>query len=916
MKRIITIAALLTLGSVASSHANLFVRELWDNVTNGTPQSTEASTAAYPLAGQGNGTTTYGLLGIWNLNPADPALTNNVLQVSASDDARNDYTALYGYLPVEWTVPATMLLNAPNTNGWDSGTWATRLMATGSWIHLSSNSTNYFSFRWVKRSFYYPVSGTNGYGADDAGLGVGFASGSASSSAFIGIGITRSVKQYTYAGTGYTNLAGTADIGDTPYITAGTLGQAGYPGHPGDSGGPYYVQAYAGDGSGAGVMNQCEGYTGNSYPISTNGDTYMWGGCMVGRIVTTTGGNTEIDVKNYSGQDPVANVIDQTPNPATGWDAVYHYNNTVNLDYLLVWMYGNNYANPCYIDSIRVANTWSEILGQEAETPLLTPPPSNPTNTYFQGTALTFNDSAAIDPATNGWYEWLYNSNATLGVSAVGIGSNAFSLPGPVVANSGYYSVAFSNGWETGSSLLVTSPPVHINIVAPSAPVIMGQPQPAGRYSAPGAASDTMTVNVQGTPPFSYYWSQITAGGATNLVQAVGPTNGVTNIYTFAAPISPSAAGNYFALVSNYLGTATSALANFSVIVPTPGSFAAQVVSNAPWAYWRLDENYGTTNLHDYYGGHDGAILDTTNTVTIGTNAPIIGGVYQNQSAAPYAGFPANHVGLYIPLDFPFALARVNMPGVGNFGPGMTWMCWLYAPNPNSNPTAESGCIMWNRDYSGTTLGASGYGNAFGIDFYQYVAGGVTNNNELGYRWGGGTENPNAPYYGYDWPSGLYAPTNSWYFVAMVWGAANSATMYMGTNTGPLTVASTKLPAMFDPTYPGTSYSNSYSILLGRNGYPWTEVQGSAQDQANIYISDAAVFTNALSSNAIYQIYLAAMNELITMTNSAGNLVLSWPQGTLLSSTNVQGPYAPVAGASSPYTVSKSVPRQFYRVQK
>ena len=150
-------------------------------------------------------------------------------------------------------------------------------LASSAWIHLNSNSTNYFTFRWVKR-FDYPVSGTNGYGADDAGLGVGFASGSASSSAFIGIGITRSVKQYTYAGTGYTNLAGTADIGDTPYITAGTLGQAGYPGHPGDSGGPYYVQAYAGDGSGAGVMNQCEGYTGNSYPI-----IHQWRHLYVGR---------------------------------------------------------------------------------------------------------------------------------------------------------------------------------------------------------------------------------------------------------------------------------------------------------------------------------------------------------------------------------------------------------------------------------------------------------------------------------------------------------------------------------------------------------------------------------------------------------------------------------------------------------
>jgi hypothetical protein len=911
MKRIIAIA-LLTVATVVPSRATLFVRELWDNVTNGTSIGTQL----YPLQGQANGTTTYGLLGVWNLNPADPALTNNVLQVNSGLDIMSWQYAIYSDLPNSWTAPASLALAQPNTNGWDSGTWATRLMASGSWIHLNSNSTNYFAFHWIKRGEWYSVGGTNGYGEDDAGLGVGFASGNASSSAFVGIGITRSVAMYTYTGTGYTNLAGTADLGDTPYITAGTLGQTGYPGHPSDSGGPFYAQAYAGDGSGSGVINQCEGYTGTpgggGYPIMTNGNTYMEAGIMVGRIITSVGGNTEIDVKNYSGQDTVANAIDTTNVPVTGWDAVYHYSNTLNLNYLLVWMYGNNHGNPCEIDAIRVANTWSEALGEEAETPIINPAgPTNPTNNYFQGTAMTLNETAAIDSGT-GWYEWLYNSNATLGV--VGVESNSLSMPSPVVANSGYYNVVFSNGWESGSPLLVTSPPVHLIIVQPSAPSFVNQPQPGGRYSTAGAASFTFTASIQGTPPFSYYWYLIGSGGATNLVQTVGPTNGVTNTYTLTAPISPSAAGNYFVIASNYLGTATSALANFSVIVPTPGSYAAQVVSDTPWAYWRLDEPYGTTNLHDYFGGNDGAILDPTNMVTIGTNAPVLGGVFQQEPAAPYAGFPTNHVGIYVPLSYPFPLADVNMPGVGNYAPGMTWMGWVYAPSPNTanNIEGEAGFIMMNRDLGNN----GGYGNAFGFGYFQSVAGSVTNYNELGYRWGGGAENPNAAFYGYYWPSGLYAPTNSWYFVAVVWGASNNATMYLGTNTSPLTVASTTLPAQFDPTYPGTSYSNSYSILLGRGGYPWTESEGSAQDNANVYMSDVAIFTNALSSNAVYKIYLAAMSELLTYTNAAGNLVLSWPEGTLLSSTNVQGPYTPVAGATSPWTVSKTTPKQFYRVQK
>ena len=66
MKRIIAIV-ILTVATVVPSRATLFVRELWDNVTNGTPVSTQL----YSLQGQANGTTTSGLLGIWNLNPAD-----------------------------------------------------------------------------------------------------------------------------------------------------------------------------------------------------------------------------------------------------------------------------------------------------------------------------------------------------------------------------------------------------------------------------------------------------------------------------------------------------------------------------------------------------------------------------------------------------------------------------------------------------------------------------------------------------------------------------------------------------------------------------------------------------------------------------------------------------------------------------
>jgi hypothetical protein len=912
MKRILAISAVLLMVSAVSSRATLYVRELWDNVTNGAPA---AEAGYYLLQHQGNGTTTFGLQGIWNVNSSDPAATNALL-VNYQSDVYEAYYALYPDEALNWGALGCLMLPQPNTNRWDSGTWATRLMAVSSWINMNSNSTNYFAFRWVKRSFYYPVNGTNGYGEDDAGLGVGFAAGATPTSAFIGIGVTRSEARYTYDGMGYTNLAQNTDLGDTPYVTWGTLGQAGYPEHPGDSGGPYYVRSYAGDLSGSGVINQCSGYTGNSYP-AVGSDQYMWGGIMVGRIVTSVGGMTEIDVKNYSGQDTVANVVDNQPNPVTGWDAVSFYTNTVKLEYLTVWMYGNNNANPCAIDGIRMASTWAEVLGEDVTMPTISL--YNSTNTYFQGTPLTLSGSGSIDYGA-AWYEWLYNSNAAT-LNYAGTESNSFPLTSPVIANTGYYSLAFSNGWEQdsspGATLIVTSPPVFINIIAPSAPIITAQPQPGGRYSAAGTASFNFNVSILGTPPFTYKWYQI-AGGVTNLVQTQSATNASTSSYALTAPISTSAVGNYYVNISNPYGSTNSIPAAFNVFALTPGSYAAQVVSNTPWAYWRLDENYGTTNLHDYFGGNDGSILDPTNVVTIGTNPPFIAGVFQQQPAAPYAGFPANHVGLYMPLVFPFPLARVDLPGVTNYTSGMTWMGWVYSPNPYETIWGESPFFI-NRDYSGTTVGASGYGNNFGLGLMQVTnaAGAVTQNNELFYRWGGPTENPNQPWLGYYFKSGLFVPTNSWWFVAVSWVAPNNATLYLGNSTGPLSSVSATLPS-FDPNYPGSTYSNTNSILLGREGYPWTESQGSAQDYANVYMSDVAIFTNALSATTINQIYFAAMGEAVSTTNSpTGRVMITWPEGTLLSSTNVLGPYTQVVGATSPYPVPSPMgPQRFYRVQR
>jgi hypothetical protein len=80
-------------------------------------------------------------------------------------------------------------------------------------------------------------------------------------------------------------------------------------------------------------------------------------------------------------------------------------------------------------------------------------------------------------------------------------------------------------------------------------------------------------------------------------------------------------------------------------------------------------------------------------------------------------------------------------------------------------------------------------------------------------------------------------------------------------------------------------------------------------------IDDTAIYKYALSPLQIQNHYLNTTR--LSIVGSGSNVVITWPTGTLQSSTNVSGPYLNVGGSpSSPYTNSVSGTQQkFYRVQ-
>jgi hypothetical protein len=96
--------------------------------------------------------------------------------------------------------------------------------------------------------------------------------------------------------------------------------------------------------------------------------------------------------------------------------------------------------------------------------------------------------------------------------------------------------------------------------------------------------------------------------------------------------------------------------------------------------------------------------------------------------------------------------------------------------------------------------------------------------------------------------------------------------------------------------------SGALSLNVGANT---VDVKVTAQDATTI-----KTYTVTVTRAAV------PVPEPITISKSGSDLVMSWTQSAfnLASSTNVAGPYVPVAGATSPYTNSTSTGTMFFRL--
>ena len=501
-------------------------------------------------------------------------------------------------------------------------------------------------------------------------------------------------------------------------------------------------------------------------------------------------------------------------------------------------------------------------------------------------------------------------------------------------------------------------------------PVVVSDLQPLYQVVPPGN-SVSFTITAGGQAPLSYQWTLNGQGiaGATNstysfnalagtnyyavtITNNLGSTNSSTAevVGATGTGMLPEPTNSYFSTQITFSGYTNGAgLVDFPVLVrlsPTniPGFAYSQFVSPNTGADIRFTSAGGTelpfeidqwnpagqsevwvqvpsiTGTNDYinaYWGNpaDSALLPSnTNGATwstpAGTNNFLL--VYHlSQSAFPYVDstlqYPALDGTAPTPVNGIVGTGQLFSGGSDfldagdvNLGNAFTLSVWV-----NLSPSESNIQGVWAN-------GGGGYDTAevalFINDYYPQS--GVTSATDGALLCGTG-----------DGTSGDQPETatelvtsNQWHLVtAALNRTAGTIQFYVDGAPKPL--------SSFGSSAIKTDFPTNQDMNLGRfvgGSFPFTGIMDEARIQSGLESSNwvwASYMT--VAANASFETYSAVVPPAATLDiqYSSGNLILTWPTGTLQSAPVVTGPYTDAGGATSPYTLAPSGAQQYFRVK-
>jgi hypothetical protein len=296
------------------------------------------------------------------------------------------------------------------------------------------------------------------------------------------------------------------------------------------------------------------------------------------------------------------------------------------------------------------------------------------------------------------------------------------------------------------------SPINAIQIIPRATPVpAMIDPVLPSQVFAGGTAR--FSAQVAGVLPMTFQWQK----NGVNLSDGGNIAGSTTATLTVSSVSAPDVA-SYALVVSNPNGSVTSSVAPLTIATPVADSYPEKIATNAPYAYWRLndsgDPSTNYTVALDSVGGFNGIY---------GNGA--LSGYHSIAGPQPTAfpGFEAGNGGLQSANTIP--RSWVVAPPLNLNTNTVTLCAWIY-PTAVTEPTSCG--IVFARGAGSDTSGL-----------------GYFNGNQLGYTWtnAGST---------FNFASRLIVPSNQWSFVALSVSATN-ASLYLF-NTNGLTSTNNPIP--------------------------------------------------------------------------------------------------------------------------
>jgi hypothetical protein len=553
---------------------------------------------------------------------------------------------------------------------------------------------------------------------------------------------------------------------------------------------------------------------------------------------------------------------------------------------------GNPYAGGqiCQIAQVGGAVTYGTTGGSDATFDLglgiatfaFAPQPTYTPNVspIYAGTPVTLHESGV--GAAPLAYQWLTDNGTGGAFSQVG-GATSTNLAVNTTAfvpGNYQYEVIVTN--TLGNS---TSAPVTLNIIAASGPTIVTDINPTANEGYVGQTL-TYSATFSGTLPITYQWMLNTGSGFQPISSSINPS--ATNNTLILTNAQPSQTGTYELQAQNSQSSSPSSSATLTVLAlpgpPAAGTYGAAVLSNNPVAYWRFNETEDpSTGVLPAY--------DATGHGFIGTYGSFSQNGYDGITGPQPPLFPTfetTNTALSVGIQLTNSWVTVPPLNLSTNSATVTITAWIY---PTALEPINTG-LFFNR--------VSNAGFGFGT---QLNGPGMA---ELGYVWNNNASST------YNFNSGLFPLENQWSFVALVI-QPSGATIYLGyedpNNSNNPIMLSTNNPVANVP-----ALFNSGVTTIG------TDLQQPLIRAFGGSIDEVAVYNTALTPSQIYGFFnygtganLVAPIPLTISHGTGGNLILTWSPGTLLQTTNLNGPWTTNSAAVSPYSVAPTGAQMFFR---